>query len=70
MHMTSKGQVTVPKRFREKYGFNKNVDVEFADEGGVLRLIKKGSRTPFDEVYGILRSREKTDSLLEKLRGR
>ena len=37
MKLTEKGQVTVPKRLREKYGLSEGTEVEFeATEGGVL----------------------------------
>lgn len=41
MHITSKGQVTIPKHIRERFGFLPNTDVDFeVDEDGI-RLVKK-----------------------------
>ncbi len=37
MKLTQKGQVTIPKRFRDRYGLTQGSEVEFeAVEGGVL----------------------------------
>ncbi len=37
MRLTEKGQVTVPKRLRERYGMNRGTEVEFeATDRGVL----------------------------------
>jgi AbrB family looped-hinge helix DNA binding protein len=70
MNITQKGQVTIPKEIREKYGFNENTEVEFVDSQGTVTLIKKDAVTPFERVYGLLDLDEKTDDLIESLRGR
>lgn len=41
MQITSKGQVTIPQRIRERFGFLPNTEVEFVVEGDQVRLIKK-----------------------------
>lgn len=41
MRINSKGQVTIPKRIREKYGFLPNTEVEFEEKDGMVRLVKK-----------------------------
>ncbi len=70
MNITTKGQVTIPKEIREKFGLHEGVEVDFVEDKGTVRLIKKGGRSPFDKVYGILESQEKTDPLIEALPGR
>ena len=70
MNITTKGQVTIPKKLRDKYGLNEHVEVEFIDEDTSIRIVKKGSVSPFDKVYGILSSKKRTDALIEALRGR
>ena len=39
MRLTQKGQITVPKRFRERYGMNRGTEVEFeaTDQGVLIR---------------------------------
>lgn len=70
MNITSKGQVTIPKEIREKYGLNEGTEVEFVEEKGEVKLKKRGNASRFDRVYGILKSDEETDTLIEELRGR
>jgi AbrB family looped-hinge helix DNA binding protein len=41
MRVTIKGQVTVPKALRERFGITTESEVEFRDEGGKLVLAKK-----------------------------
>jgi AbrB family looped-hinge helix DNA binding protein len=71
MTITSKGQVTVPKNLRDKYGLNEHTEVEFVDEGGAIRLVKKGGgQFPIDSVFGILKRRGgRSDAIVKKLRG-
>ena len=41
MRVTSEGQVTVPKRFRDKFGITGETPVEFQEERGRLILVKQ-----------------------------
>mgnify|MGYP001571509131 CR=1 FL=1 len=70
MNITTKGQVTIPKEVREKYGFHEGTEVEFVEEGGAVKIVKKRGTSPLDAIYGILRSGQPTDRLIEALRGR
>lgn len=71
MTLTSKGQVTIPKHLRDKYGLNEHTEIEFVDEEGAIRILKKGGTVSVVEsVYGILQKPEaNTDTLIKKLRG-
>ncbi len=42
MRITSKGQVTIPRRVREKMGMLPHTDVEFVVKGNAVYLKKKG----------------------------
>ena len=71
MKLTSKGQLTIPKKLRTKFGLSVNSEIEVIEDGNTLRIIKKcGESTPVDRVYGILKKRGSTDSYIEKMRGR
>ena len=41
MRITAKGQVTIPKRWREKFGLQPGTEVEFIPDEGGLRIVKK-----------------------------
>ncbi len=71
MHLTQKGQVTVPKKFRDKFGLNRNVEIDFKEEEGKLVLVKKSSAVhPFDQLVGILKNPQSTNKIIDQLRGK
>ncbi len=70
MKIMERGQVTIPKKLREKYGIYKNTEVDFVPEKDGL-LLKKRKADPgrHREVFGILKKNTSTDSYIEKIRG-
>ena len=40
MRITSKGQVTIPRRIREEMGLLPNTEVEFVVDGSSVRIVK------------------------------
>ena len=70
--LTSKGQITIPKKVRDKIGIAPGDELQFREEHGVF-YIKKGVRkSPFDRWVGYLKSRTKKDSdtIIEEMRGK
>ena len=71
MKIGARGQITIPKSMREKYGLLPNIEVEFLPKkSGVLIIKKVHDKSPVEKVYGILEKHEKTDSYIESIRGR
>jgi len=71
MKIMERGQVTIPKKYREQYGISQNTEIDFVPkENGLLIKKKSAGNTPFREVYGILKKKGQTDSYIEKIRGR
>ena len=71
MKIGERGQITIPKHMREKYGLLPNIEVDFVPEkSGVLIIKKVLDKSPVEKVYGILEKHEKTDSYIEAIRGR
>jgi len=70
--LTSKGQITLPKKVRDRMGIAEGEEVYFTEEDGVFRLRKAVSTSPFDRWVGFLGKKdgEKTDDIIEDLRGR
>jgi AbrB family looped-hinge helix DNA binding protein len=72
--VTSKGQVTIPKRIREHLGIRPGQAVEFdlADDGRVT-LNKAGrpeaSGSPFDRIRGSATVRMSTEEIMRLTRG-
>jgi len=42
MRITSKGQVTIPRSIRERFGLLPHTDVDFVADGGAVRIVKAG----------------------------
>jgi len=71
MKISERGQITIPKPLRERFGFHKNMEVELLPaEKGIL-IQKQSRRThPVDQVYGVLNRKSNTDKYIEAIRGR
>jgi antitoxin PrlF len=52
MRVTRKGQVTVPKKLRERFGITTETEVEFRGDRGRLVLVKKGASTAVAKIRG------------------
>lgn len=75
VHITSKGQVTIPQAIRERYGFMPETEVEFIERDGWvgIRTLAAGGRDGIDDFLerlsgsgsGVL----STDEVMELSRG-
>ena len=71
MHLTQKGQITITKQFRDKFGLRTNVEIDFIEQSNKLILIKRSSSAhPFDRLVGILKNPRESDSIVKTLRGK
>ena len=71
MRISERGQITIPKRLRERFGLNHNVEVEFTPtEGGLLIHKRTAAQHPVERVYAVLDGSESTDDYIEDIRGR
>ncbi|MGA1843849.1 MAG: AbrB/MazE/SpoVT family DNA-binding domain-containing protein [bacterium] len=73
MKVTTKGQVTIPQRIREKLGITPNTDVDFIEEKGRVYLIKKSEQSAkvgrFHALRGIATVKMTTDEIMALTRG-
>lgn len=67
--VSEKGQVTIPKRLRDRLGIRAGQTLEFREERGRLVATKANADDPFESVYGILDLDRPTDVLIGELRG-
>lgn len=71
MKIGERGQVTIPKSIREKYGLLPQIEVEFIPDRHGILIRKKGLKgSPVEAVYGILNQKADTDDYIEAIRGR
>ncbi|MBU2512363.1 AbrB/MazE/SpoVT family DNA-binding domain-containing protein [bacterium] len=70
MKIGERGQLTIPKNLREKYGLLPNIEVELVPEDfGVVIKKKTHHSNPVQKVYGILKKNTSTDDLIKAMRG-
>ncbi len=78
MRISERGQITIPKPLRDRFGMHHNVEVELTpSDGGLLIRKRPSGERPVDRIYGIL-SRpgadaypvDDTDAYIEEIRGR
>lgn len=71
MRISERGQITIPKLLRDRFGMNHNVEVEItATDQGLLIQKRTAAKHPVDRVYGILGGSGNTDGYIEDIRGR
>ncbi len=71
MRISQRGQITIPKPLRDRFGMNHNVEVEIVPtETGLLIRKRSATGHPVDRVYGILGGGGDTDRYIEQIRGR
>jgi AbrB family looped-hinge helix DNA binding protein len=73
MKVGERGQVTIPKRLRDRYGIRGDTDVDFLDDGNGIRIVKRSEGT---KRVSMIRGTAKNghwgsvDEYIEDIRGR
>ena len=71
MRISERGQITIPKHWRDRFGLNPDVEVELTPtEDGLLISKRCAVQHPVERIYGILKGSVSTDDYLEDIRGR
>ena len=71
MRISERGQITIPKRLRDRFGMNQDVEVEITPtEDGLLIQKRASSKHPVERVSGILDGVVDVDQYIEEIRGR
>ncbi len=76
MRISERGQITIPKHLRERFGMNHNVEVEITPtDGGLLIRKRTDGIHPVDRIVGILGKDAlgkgvSIDEYIEEIRGR
>ncbi|MCC6854964.1 MAG: AbrB/MazE/SpoVT family DNA-binding domain-containing protein [Microbacteriaceae bacterium] len=75
MRITSKGQVTIPQRLRERYGLMPETEVEFVEVGGEIVVRRAGAQSAdraqqiVDRMLGAGHSPLTTEEIIAIARG-
>lgn len=68
--VSEKGQVTIPKRLRDRLGLQPGTVIEFEEDHGRLVARKLSSSNRLDELYGSLQlPTGGTDAFIREIRG-
>ena len=71
MRISERGQVTIPKALRDRFGMNHDVEVEMTSTPkGILIRKRTAAEHPVERVYALLGNGGNTDEYLEEIRGR
>jgi AbrB family looped-hinge helix DNA binding protein len=72
MHISERGQITIPKHLRDRFGMNHNVEVEITPTNNGLLIRKRTTEIhPVDRIVGILDGADfDIDQYIEEIRGR
>lgn len=76
MRISERGQITIPKPLRDRFGMHQNVEVEISPtRQGLLIRKRTTAGHPVDRVYGILGKEAlgegvRVDDYIEEIRGR
>ena len=68
--VSEKGQITIPKKLRDRLGIRPGHALDFREERGRLVGVKAGTQDPVAAVYGILKGARRTNVILRLLRGK
>ena len=69
MKITAKGQVTIPKEIRERFGLYPGTEVRFAEKDHRVVVEKAGQKDVWDRYCGFLKLKMRTDEVMRLLRG-
>ena len=69
--VTSKGQVTIPKKIRDRLGVNPGEGIQFEEKDGAMLIAKAVTASPFDKWVGKLKhlKGKSSDDLVREARG-
>jgi AbrB family looped-hinge helix DNA binding protein len=71
MRVTTKGQVTIPRRIRELLGIVPETDIDFVEEDGRVYIVKTSKDIPtrkFARFRGIATAKMSTDEIMKLTR--
>ena len=73
MRITTKGQITVPKSLRERFGITRRTEVEFQEQRGKLVLVKKDTPGTLAKIRGRVKRLpfgDDVDQYIDAVRGK
>lgn len=66
--VAERGQVTIPKKIRDRFGITPKTVLEFFEENGKIIVVKAPGNDPISQVTGCLNIKKTTDTIMKELR--
>ncbi|MFA6291815.1 MAG: AbrB/MazE/SpoVT family DNA-binding domain-containing protein [Victivallales bacterium] len=66
--VAERGQVTIPKLLRLRFGIRPGTVLDFREENGKIVAVKEGKKDAVAAVRGCLKSKKRTDEIIRKMR--
>lgn len=71
MRISERGQITIPKHLRDRFGLSPDVEIEITPtDRGLLIHKRTTAEHPVDRVYAVLGKTGSTDDYVDEIRGR
>ena len=67
--VSEKGQVTIPKRLRDRLGIRPGQVLDFEEDCGKLVGVKLDEIDPIDAMFGAFPFEKPTDEFMDEIRG-
>ena len=70
MRVSGRGQITIPKKLRDRFGLDGGVEIEITPtEHGLLIRKRSAAKHPVEKISGILDGPVDVDQYIEAVRG-
>jgi AbrB family looped-hinge helix DNA binding protein len=70
MKIMERGQITIPKKYRDQYGIKPETELDFVPLKEGLLIVKQSvKKNHFSKVYGVLKKKSDTDTYINQIRG-
>ncbi|MEI6422522.1 MAG: AbrB/MazE/SpoVT family DNA-binding domain-containing protein [Lentisphaerota bacterium] len=66
--VAERGQVTIPKLLRLRFGIRPGTVLDFREENGKIVAVKEGKKDSVAAVRGCLKSQKRTDTIIREMR--
>ncbi|MBT4285953.1 MAG: AbrB/MazE/SpoVT family DNA-binding domain-containing protein [Deltaproteobacteria bacterium] len=66
--VAERGQVTIPKKIRDRLGITAKTVLEFQENNGKIIVSKSKQEDPITKVIGCLKIEKNTDQIISELR--
>ncbi len=66
--VAERGQVTIPKLLRLRFGIRPGTVLDFREENGKIVAVKEGKKDAVAAVRGCLKSKKRTDAIIREMR--